>query len=152
MNKLQINSNSDYLIVFKDGSKKQISSEYGEKILGLSGTEQKNFTLAGQLYSFSNVAKLLPIQEYYQQYPNKKPTTTTKFKDYPQASFSKSKRIKFLNAIVSGIEKYIASPGFKGTDSPKKLIEKILFRIRVVEGEEEDNKPFTPSSLIYGGK
>lgn len=63
----------DYFIIFNDDTTKRITKEQAEAVMSASGTSQKFFTLNGALYNFSNIARLIPVREYYDQFPDERP-------------------------------------------------------------------------------
>jgi hypothetical protein len=123
MNKLSTIVKENYIIVFLDGSKKETDKETGEKILRLSCSAQKTFILDGQLYSFSNIAKLLPIGEYYDQYPDKRPVSTPTFKSEPYRPFSiyeQARKNKHrIESSIKGIKNYINGAIAEGREPTK---------------------------------
>lgn len=59
-----------YIIIFNDGSRKWIGEKAAMEILKQSTTGKKQMATEAGLIRFSSIAKLLPEQEFYEQYPS----------------------------------------------------------------------------------
>jgi len=93
--------NSDYIIVFNDDTTKQISKERAEAIMRMSGTSAKFFLLDGQMFAFSNLARLITLGEYYEQFPDERPII------YPQIERPDEDIINYRHRIFSS-EKFLS--------------------------------------------
>lgn len=131
MNKLTSSINTDYIIVFVDGSKKRITKEDGDKIL-IGSTRAEKFFLSGQMYKFTQVAKIIPLSEYYEQYPEeRKDNINYTFPNgVPEIKTTTWTRYKYTRAIelmIAGFKK-----NFHGRIMPeqsKKMLERIEERL-----------------------
>ena len=66
-----------YIILFHDNSTKEISEKIG-KILTEKMENPNNMqgvNINGSFYKFSSIAKILTLNDYYQQYPDQRPET-----------------------------------------------------------------------------
>ena len=130
----QIGKSENYMIVFNDGSKKEIESILAEQILKASTTAQKTFIIGLQFYSFSNISKLIPLSEYYNQYPGERPQHYNYKKiDYKSGSF---KREKALEQIIKGFKKHFE--GREMTGVSKTVFDKMECRFAGNKFEEKN--------------
>jgi len=108
MNQLQI-YDSMSVIMFHDKTVKFLPTVKAEMLFELS-SKQEQFILDGGMYKFSAVAKIIPEHEYYQQYPEKRPTVYSA--DYQTAEeyvevMTPIKRINALMGIIKGLDQFI---------------------------------------------
>lgn len=76
-----------FILIYIDGSVKEISEEQKDKIYNYNG---KSFELDGGLVMMSSISKILPLDEYYRQYPNKRPyQPENQFDNYSESALDK---------------------------------------------------------------
>jgi len=124
------------VIVFYDKSLLQINQEQADYLFKLSTTGVKGLKLNNQYYTFNSISKILSLEEYYKQYPNKRPTTYKDFPELPKSetwseSKQKEKQAKRLEQMIIGITKYVNENTFNLT--AKKLKEKMEHRLELVK-------------------
>ena len=112
-------------IVFKDNSVKEITKTEVDRILD---SESGKFQLQGSLYDMNMVSKILTAQEYYEQYPNKRPVTYSEENYLPSP---KPKRKSALQGILTGLERFIEENGGieKMNEGIKDLLRRTKYRI-----------------------
>ena len=98
-----------HIIIFTDGSKKEVTEELALKVIQASTTEQTGMTISGSYYKFTMIAKVLDMAEYYRQYPEKKPESNLQeFPDTGLQFYERSDTRKgALNGIIKGLKQYI---------------------------------------------
>ncbi len=70
---VSIDVKTDYIIIFNDDSTRQVPKKTAENIIMNSGGNSKFFILEGNMINYSNIARLITIQEYYGQFPDERP-------------------------------------------------------------------------------
>lgn len=106
--KLSENINN-HVIVFFDGSRKFVTEELAMKIMGSSDPA---VTLPGTTESvrLSAIQKLLPIDEFYKQYPKEIPPNTEIFEpDAPRVPWKAKQALNAYKQFLEGYEKYKVS-------------------------------------------
>jgi len=99
----------NYVIVFHDDSTTQITEKQYNAIVG---GEAKFIRLNGQLIARTSIAKILSLSDYYDQYPNKKPTVyEDKFKQYESIEQRAVSRPNWIKGIIKGIQQHIDEQG-----------------------------------------
>ena len=71
-NEISTDTNNDYIIIFNDDSTTRVHRDVADKIMQASGTSVKFFTVNGNMINFSNIARMITIQEYYDQFPDER--------------------------------------------------------------------------------
>lgn len=66
-------TNDDYMLIFNDDSTKRITKAQAEALMQASGTQAKFITIDGGMINFSNIARCIPIREYWDQFPDERP-------------------------------------------------------------------------------
>lgn len=136
--------NEDWIIVFNDGSTKEITFEQANQIFKLSGEpNQAGIRIDGGFYRFSSFAKIIPLSEYYYEYPEKRPPIINK--NYPPIPKDpnqinrvlspiqqKEKRKRALESMKRGLLNYINSSEYQGTEAPKRLLNKIEYKLKTI--------------------
>lgn len=131
MNQLTI-SESQSVILFHDKSKKILPTVKAELLFQLSN-KQEQFILDGGIYKFSAIAKIIPIEEYYQQYPSERPTVYSSnieiTIDELVDELPGDRRIRAHEGMLKGLDQFIVEKKGvinKGTaDLRKKMVEKL---------------------------
>ena len=72
---------TDFFVLFNDDSNKRITTEQADMLMQASGTAAKFIKLDGMLINFSNIARVITVKEYYDQFPDKRPVTLYKKQD-----------------------------------------------------------------------
>lgn len=132
--------NTDYIIIFIDGSKKIFSKEIGEKIMIGSGNG-KTFTVDNQLYSYSSISKFIPLAEYYNQYPEARPEVrkSIEFPKVEPRRVTRAEKIKQLQGMIEGIKR-----PFKNHQMPvgaKEVLRKMEDKLEQVFNSTSDDFP-----------
>jgi hypothetical protein len=134
------------IIIFHDGSKKQVTTSRAEKIWELSA-KQDGFMIAGSYYKFSTVAKILTLEEYYCEYPDERPDPTPIIEESRLIAEPKyvHSRARALASLIKGLEQYIASDKYQGTENPKKILEKAKRKLEEAKAGEPQ-----PANVLQG--
>lgn len=82
------NVNDDYMIVFNDDSTKRITKAQGEALIQASGTSAKFIVIDGNMINFSNIARVMEIRQYWEQFPDERPVT------YPTHEYDTGMRVR----------------------------------------------------------
>ncbi len=113
-------------IVFHDGSSMSISEQESESIFDCANNAKSKFiSLQGKLIAFGSIAKILPAEEYYRQYPEKAPPKEMPHFDEKPLGIDgmidmAAKRKSHLESMIRGIKRFI------GGDPTKKEAIKLL--------------------------
>ncbi len=112
------------------------------KITARQNTHLQTLVLDSEIIINDNTVKLRAISEiqtiekYYETHPEKRPQRNPiEFKNLPEykslmnPEFYTSKRKNALMGLIKGLKKYIASPQYKGTDTPKQLLKTMELRL-----------------------
>ena len=102
-------TDKNHIIVFKDFSTKLISKKIADFIWVESTSGRKGFRMleTGEQIMYASISTILPLEEYYEQYPDKRPQTPNKFPDQvdmPVWKRAKTKRAK--EQLLKGYEDY----------------------------------------------
>lgn len=102
---------NDHMVVFHDGSRKEVSAEIAETLMvkscdpGLQGVK-----INGAFYKFSTIAKILPFEEFYRQYPDERPEERKEFSQEINLQVRRpTERAKEL--MLTGMKKYLHETG-----------------------------------------
>lgn len=80
---ITVESKTDYFIVFNDDTTRRITKEQADALMQASGTNAKFIQIEGMLINFSNIARVIPVSEYYDQFPDERPPATATFPTDP---------------------------------------------------------------------
>jgi hypothetical protein len=72
----------DYMLIFNDESTKRITKGQADQVIATSGGLSRFLILDGVMINFSNIARLLPIREYYEQFPDERPEVARDYTNY----------------------------------------------------------------------
>ena len=118
-----------YILKTFTGGNYEITEEQNLKLK--SKSLGQNVEIDGRVIRCSNIAEIIPIEEYYQQNPNKRPQTQ-QYKDYTSNTITnalkgmtKVKRDRALKKIIEGFEKH-----FDGREIPFKSRKMLNYFIR----------------------
>jgi hypothetical protein len=121
-----------HAIIFHDGSKKLISQQAYDAIWSLSGDGKEKLRLGDSLISFSSIAKILPLSEFYDQYPKERQPQRNVFQfngGIEEPTLLEGKKFnpleygdKCLKEMIKGLKKYIASDKYKGSEETLELL------------------------------
>ena len=135
----------NHVILFHDKSRKFITEEKHNKIYELSANPSiKMFWLNKQSYSFGSISKMLPISEFYEQYPDERPPSyaTQNYED-PIPDYSDSAMSKYehderrLEMFIQGLNGYVDGPNYQGTDGPNVILKKYQSKLYKLVKERE---------------
>lgn len=129
-----INEVKNYVMVFHDSSYKFITAKQAEYILEQNGSI-KGMQIDGCYITLSSIAKLLPINEFYDQYPDKQPEYRKEFvfdaqENYlsldEQLKFNEERKYKFLQ----GLNEFIENKKKQGEEAleARKILEKFKLK------------------------
>ena len=142
------------VIVFTDGSNKFITKEIADKIVKITITPQlkvEGITIGNNYIKLTQIAKLLTTEEFYEQYPDKRSDPRLNYlgDNYYQGDGKKLKynRINALKGMIKGLQEYIDSRQYKGTDKPLELMKKI--KLKLTEAKADDTISSKEITQIY---
>lgn len=76
-----------YIIIHVDGSTKEITEEQKDKIMNFNG---KSLELDNGFIMMHSISKILTLDEYYHQYPDKRPyVPVNQFDNYKESALDK---------------------------------------------------------------
>ena len=121
---------STHIILFHDKSKKYISKKAYDVIMSqiMGGVEKLN--IGGNLISFSSIAKILSLEEYQKEYPQETPMKLNEFK-FENTEKTETTHKQGLEGIIKGLNKYISSKDYRGTERPLELLKQMENKLKV---------------------
>lgn len=128
MNELITDINTAVL-VFHDGSNKYITQNQYEALIGqYTNPNLQKIEIGGSLYSKSAISKILTLEEFYEEYPTKKPelkgiNEISNLYEYDPSKDLRSEKLanKGLEQLLKGLGRYIAEEAAKGNKTPKAI-------------------------------
>jgi len=129
----------NYILVFKDRSTRNITTMQYENIMRNSVEAQSEVVkidVDGQMYDMNSVAKLLPLQEYYEQYPDKRPV------NYNSPKIEEDIGVPLPNlrrtmALVKGLEQVVQDRGWDNiSDGTKELVKKWRKQVEILSSQQ----------------
>lgn len=142
---------NDYIILFRDDTIKKMSKERGEAIMEMSASSAKFFKLDGSMYNFSDIAKLMPIREYWNQYPDERPVSYPKIDipdDFKNSLFNS---VEFIEHGLRIWKKQHSDPSYvPKTGGLKKLID--WGEARLIKLKEDKIRRLTINAIINMSK
>lgn len=138
MNQLEIRAPQS-VIIFIDGSKKFVPTSQAEQIFKLSSTAQKTFILSGGMYNFSSISKILTENEFYQEYPEERPSIST-YSELPNYEsleqriykYPEERRFEAISGMIKGLKQFIDEGGGEVSTQTLQMLdrwEKILLEL-----------------------
>ena len=122
----------DRVICFMGGGVKFITSEQESFLFSQEVTRKGSATVEGDILNLSSIARIIDTEEYYREKPNMRPAPEP-IKDFPHLTMGEIRRGNVrragLESLIRGIENYIASPRYQGTNKPKELL--VTFKRRL---------------------
>jgi len=113
-----------HIILFHDHSRRLITE--ADSQIYFQGRRQGKTAMIidGGSYAFSSMAKVLSVQEFYEQYPAERPqkTAENKFPTLDEMINVAPNRIRALKGIIAGLKNYISGPEYQGTKKPIELL------------------------------
>ena len=123
------NYEAKYILVFIDGSKKYINTKAYDIIWNSMAKGQDIIGLGNQMINLKTIKVMESLEEYYNQYPKERPPVYDDFKqkiaeDQGFAGIINKHKDnkKALKEMIKGLEGYINSKRYKGTNAPKELL------------------------------
>lgn len=123
-----------YAIVFMDGSTMEITERAYNAIVELSlKPNTKMVKLKGQLVSLSSISKILTNEEYYEQYPDKRPAPKVphiselqevSWEDISKGNFpnyTEERKGNALKFLMKGLQRFVDQSEKDGKKSPKAI-------------------------------
>ena len=101
----------DYYIVFHDGSVLVVGKEIGDKIIA---TKTTDIVIDGQLYHRNSFSKVLTKDEYYNQYPEKRPESPQGQRIDEKVGMTPEQHEKAMNGLRRGLRDEIAAREARG--------------------------------------
>jgi len=134
INKLATIEQDAHVIVFHDKSVLFITEAQQDALLKASTSTNKFIKINGNVINFAGISKILPLGEYYKEYPKKIPNQRSIFKNegYEELSIREmyEGNIKRAKGIKEGLLKSIEE---KDTQSKQDLLTSIKKTIKSLE-------------------
>ncbi len=111
-----------HVIVFHDKSKKFITEAQSNLIFQAScGTSKSITTPQLGLITFSAIAKIIELKEFYDQYPDERPEFRPEFKPEPRAGYKTIEEQSLANTarrsgLAKGLKQFIRESEARGED------------------------------------
>lgn len=119
MNELSTESKSA-VIVFHDGSEVFISQEQYETLLtNYSNPDLKDFRINNSLYTKSSISKVLSLEEFYEEYPKKKPEPVKENQFLKYEGLPSRVPENALPSLIKGLKRFIDEQAVEGMKTPK---------------------------------
>ena len=122
-----------HIIVFHDRTTIKITAEQAKKIF--SNIEDRHFKailIGSSMIAFSAIAKIQPLEDYYRDYPDKRPLPVENFNQLPtpKKNFYERNKERYgaINGLIKGMEKFIQKQG--GENNIKPATKELFKRIR----------------------
>jgi len=92
----------NHIIIFPDKSRRFITEKQAMIILQLAGEEHKSIKIENAYYSISMIrnATIMPIEDYYQQYPDERPPIYNEIQTFPKRNYISQTA---LQGIIKGL-------------------------------------------------
>ena len=124
----------DHIIIFHDKSTLFITEAQQDALLKASTSTNKFIKISGNVINFAGINKILPLGEYYREYPNTAPEQRDIFKveTYEELSIREmyEKNIRRAKGIKEGLLKSIVE---KDTQKKQDLLTSIKKTIKSLE-------------------
>lgn len=130
----------DHIIRFHDKSKRTISQRQAEQLIEASVSGVNGITVGGGYIAFNSIAKILPENEYYDQYPQERPLQLPQFENKALGMggvIRETNSVKALDHMIRGIKKHMRSVLFRGTDRPQNLVDQMETKIKLIQQNNE---------------
>ena len=151
----------NYFIVFNDHAVKEVSEQQANFLMEKSCEPgQIGIKIDGSFIKYSSVAKILSENEYFKQYPDKRPPKYTIEPDNTiflpnqmdrilSPIENKEKRIRAVTEMMKGLKKYIDGPNYQGTDKPIKLYDQMARKLAEIKGDAVPEQIVTTRKKPY---
>ena len=85
-----------------------------------------------------NIAEVMTTKKYYETFPEKKQNDLPLFISSERQPMSKERYTHAIKSMIRGINGYINSPRYQGTDKPIKLRTQMEEKLKAAESSRED--------------
>lgn len=135
-----------YMLVTFKGTNIEISQKQENALK--QQPANKLITLNGKTINTSDIAEILPLQDFYLQNPDKRPATELKIFTAPEkVPYTKAKRLRALESMLKGINN--CNNGAELTLKQKAIKDKILLAIENTKKlNENDVSEFNVKSFM----
>lgn len=125
----------DRVIVFNDGSSKFITREQEEMLFSPAVVNYGSARIDGDYINLKSISRVISIEDYYSQFPAKRPAA--EYSEFDHKAFSEIRkgrvRKSALESMIEGMKKYIASDRYQGTSKPLELLKMMESRLLSLE-------------------
>jgi len=119
-----------YFIIYHDKSTQKVEDKIAKVLIERAcDKEKKGVNIDGKMYLFSGISKILTEQDYYEQYPDKRPDTTPDYYSHYVAKGDIWNRAteKGKFQMLSGMARYIRDQkGISECTQARKLYEEFF--------------------------
>lgn len=125
----------DHVIVFNDRSVRFITKVQHDALWQASHQSEAVRMKDGTVIYFRSISKMYPLEEYYRDYPDRRPTARPDYtyagagQDVVKRAAGGKVKTANLEALVYGLERYIAGPDYQGTEEPVKILNRMKARL-----------------------
>lgn len=108
------------VIIFHDGSKKFITEPQASLIFQVSAGQTKSITTPNLgMITFSSIAKIISIDDFYEQYPEQRPEYRQEWKEQPVEPYQTLEEQALAtergrNGLIKGLEQFIREAESRG--------------------------------------
>ena len=128
-----------YVIVLTDRTEIVIDENTRNKILyAIDDLKAESVMINGNYYKTWLLGKIITIAEYYKNNPDRIPAPTSKDITIETMTYHPTIGQRMIKGIVKGLESYIDSPQYQGTDKSIKLLKIYKDRLKSYENIKKE--------------
>ena len=128
-----------YVIVLTDRTEIVIDENTRNKILyAIDDLKAESVMINGNYYKTWLLGKIITIAEYYKNNPDRIPAPTSKDITIETMTYHPIIGQRMIKGIVKGLESYIDSPQYQGTDKSIKLLKIYKDRLKSYENIKKE--------------
>lgn len=126
----------DRIIVFIGSGTQIITREQEAAIFSSEVTKRGSISIDGNYINLSSIARIIGLEEYYREHPNMRPAPkpSDTFLHLTMGQIRKGNvRREALASMIRGLENYIASSRYQGTNKPLELLSVFKSRLAALD-------------------
>jgi len=125
------------VIIFHDKSKVFITNQQKDLCYSEVASRSGKIIIDGQMYSLSNMAKVLSIEDFYQQYPEERPPERKEFDNEEVIPMTPEQVKNMRKGLMIGLKRYIDEQKAQGKE-PKTA--KIIYERKLTNFQGQYSK------------
>lgn len=110
-----------HVVLFFDSSKLFLTEQQYQGLLFAITEGRKQVAVNGSLYTTAHIAKVLSLDEFYQEYPAEKPSPVVDHFDKYKALVKRPMGLRSVQQLLKGIERAIAGFRHQGIEPLKAI-------------------------------